>query len=101
MKKIMLLCSAGMSTSLMVTKMMDAAKKQGLEVEIYAIPEVEMKNRMDDVDVVLLAPQVRFLLNRIKEKLEVKGIPVAVINSIHYGTMNGAAVIQQAMELIG
>ena len=38
MKKIMLVCSAGMSTSLLVTKMEQAAEKAGDEVEICARP---------------------------------------------------------------
>ena len=36
MKKILLVCSAGMSTSLLVNKMRDAAKECGEEVEINA-----------------------------------------------------------------
>ncbi len=36
MKKIMLCCSAGMSTSLLVKKMVDEAHKRGLEAEIKA-----------------------------------------------------------------
>ena len=32
MKKILLVCSAGMSTSLLVTKMRNSAKEKGIEV---------------------------------------------------------------------
>ncbi|HYE11185.1 MAG TPA: PTS sugar transporter subunit IIB [Patescibacteria group bacterium] len=99
MKKIVLVCSAGMSTSLLVTKMKDAARKQGIEAEIIAVPEVDAKHNTNGTDVVLLAPQVRYLLNKMKKDLEPLGIPVAVIESINYGMMNGEAVIKQAMEL--
>ena len=37
MKKIMLCCSAGMSTSLLVKKMVEEAQKRGLEVDIKAM----------------------------------------------------------------
>jgi PTS system cellobiose-specific IIB component len=100
LKKIVLVCSAGMSTSLLVTKMQDAAKKQGLEVEIIAVPEVEAKHHTSGTDVVLLAPQVRYLLNKMQQDLKPYGIPVAVIESINYGMMKGDAVIKQAMELL-
>ncbi|MDF2890578.1 MAG: sugar transporter subunit [Clostridia bacterium] len=100
MEKIVLVCSAGMSTSLLVNKMKDAAKKQGIEAEIIAVPEVDAKQNTNGTDVVLLAPQVRYLLNKMKQELEPQGIPVAVIESINYGMMNGEAVIRQAMELI-
>ena len=41
MKKIMLCCSAGMSTSLLVKKMVDEAQKRGLEAEIKAFGVAE------------------------------------------------------------
>ena len=62
MKKIMLVCSAGMSTSLLVTKMEQAAEKVGDEVEIFALPMSDGINRLSTVDCVLLGPQVRFYL---------------------------------------
>ena len=35
-KTIMLVCSAGMSTSLLVSKMQKSAKEKGLDAEIFA-----------------------------------------------------------------
>ncbi|SHK07102.1 PTS sugar transporter subunit IIB [Paramaledivibacter caminithermalis] len=101
MKKIMLVCSAGMSTSLLVTKMRTAAIKKGISVDIFAVSEAELKNHTNDVDVVLLGPQVRFLLNKMEKTLEPKGISIAVIDSVNYGMMNGEAVLEQALDIIG
>jgi PTS system cellobiose-specific IIB component len=100
-KRILLVCSAGMSTSLLVSKMRIAALEQGIEAEIHAVAEAELSNHSDKADVVLLGPQVRFLLSKMKASLEPKGISVAVINSVDYGTMNGENVLKQAIELIG
>lgn len=43
MFKIMLCCSAGMSTSLLVSKMIDVAKERGLPVKIdaYGVSEFD------------------------------------------------------------
>lgn len=101
MQKILLVCSAGMSTSLLVTKMNVAALKQGIHAEINAVAEAEVNKHIDNVDVVLLGPQVRFLLSKMKALLEPKGVPVDVIQSVDYGTMNGENVLKQAMRLIG
>jgi PTS system cellobiose-specific IIB component len=101
MKRILLVCSAGMSTSLLVSKMRIAASEQRIEAEIHAVAEAELSDHSDKVDIVLLGPQVRFLLNKMKAFLEPKGIYVAVINSVDYGTMNGDNVLKQAIELIG
>lgn len=100
MNRILLICSAGMSTSLLVTKMEQSAKKSGVEVNILAIPEAEFKNYKDKCDVVLLGPQVRFLLSRIKNEVEGKGIPVELINTVDYGMMNGEKVLNQALTLL-
>ena len=99
MLTVMLVCSAGMSTSLLVNKMKAAAAKEGVELEIFAVPEVEITQSIDQADVVLLAPQVRFLFNKLKLELEPKGIPIAVIDGMTYGLMKGDAVVKQALEL--
>lgn len=46
MKNIMLCCAAGMSTSLLVTKMEKAAKEQNIEAKIWAVPVEEAKKRL-------------------------------------------------------
>lgn len=42
----MLCCSAGMSTSLLVTKMKKAAEEQGKDVEIFAVPVAEADDKL-------------------------------------------------------
>lgn len=100
MNSITLICSAGMSTSFLVTRMEAAAKKLGADVTIKAIAEVELKDHWNDTDVLLLGPQVRFLLGRLKSEGEKRGIPVDVINSIDYGRMNGENVLNQALGML-
>ena len=102
MKKIMLVCSAGMSTSLLVTKMEQAAEKAGDEVEIFALPMSDGINRLSTVDCVLLGPQVRFNLGKIKEEAAKvnPGLPVDVIDMKDYGLMNGANVLKKALEIV-
>ncbi|MGL6108350.1 PTS sugar transporter subunit IIB [Romboutsia sp.] len=99
MKRIMLACSAGMSTSLLVTKMEAAAKEQNLDVKIWAIPEANLANEIENCDVVLLGPQVRFMLSKATEIAKPFGISVEVINMMHYGTCNGAEVLKRGLEL--
>jgi len=73
MKKIVLFCSAGMSTSLLATKMQKSAKDKGIEVSIETLPEAQMEKRIDDdVDVVLLGPQIRYALRRAKKLCDEK-----------------------------
>ncbi|MDM5213290.1 PTS sugar transporter subunit IIB [Peribacillus sp. RS7] len=97
---ILLCCSAGMSTSLLVTKMEESAKKQGVECNIWAVGSTEVNNEMDKADVILLGPQVRYLLSKLQEAGKEKGIPVATIHPMFYGLCNGEEVLKQATTLI-
>ncbi|MEH6937783.1 PTS sugar transporter subunit IIB [Bacillus sp. JJ664] len=96
---ILLACSAGMSTSLLVTKMENAAKEKGIEAKIWAVSGDAAKDNLDKADVLLLGPQVRYLASEMKKIAEPKGIPVDVINPVHYGLMNGEAVLELALSL--
>ncbi|WP_336277769.1 PTS sugar transporter subunit IIB [Cronobacter dublinensis] len=104
MKRIVLCCSAGMSTSLVVTKMAKTAAERGLELNIYAIPEQSLRDELDlhgrDIQAVLLGPQVRFKLAENKKLTDAYEIPIAVIDSVAYGTLNGAKVLDQALSLV-
>ncbi|WP_315110048.1 PTS sugar transporter subunit IIB [Clostridium intestinale] len=99
MKNILLVCAAGMSTSLLVNKMKDAAKNKGIEINIDAMPVSECSKVIDKVDVVLLGPQVRFQKSQV-ESLVNGRIPVEVIDMKLYGRMDGQGVLERALELI-
>jgi PTS system cellobiose-specific IIB component len=97
--KIKLFCNAGMSTSMLVNKMRKAVEEKGLDVKIVAYPEATMEKETEDCDVVLLGPQVRYLLGRAKDICEPKGIPVAAINMQDYGLMKGEKVLNDALKM--
>ena len=65
---ILLVCAAGMSTSLLVNKMNEAAKAKGMELEINAYPIGSLDKYASAADVILLGPQVRYELNNVKGK---------------------------------
>lgn len=94
---ILLCCSAGMSTSMLVKKMREAAKEKGVEAEIWAIPQSEMEKNKDKADIVLVGPQIRYAVDEIKESVG-DGKPVYVIDIRDYGTMNGKKVLDFALS---
>ncbi len=98
---VRLFCAAGMSTSLMVNKMKDAAKEMGLEADIEAAPEAKMAEETDGIDVALLGPQVRYKLAEAKKICGPKNVAVDVIPMMDYGTMNGKNVLNFALKLAG
>jgi len=99
MVTIKLFCASGMSTSVLVSKMKDAAKAKGVEAEIAAFPESQMDQHLGSMDVALLGPQVAYTLGKAKKLCEPKAIPVEVIPMVDYGMMNGAKVLDLALSL--
>lgn len=98
MKKIVLLCAAGMSTSALVRKMAEAAKESGYDCDISAHPVAEAKNYAD-ADYILLGPQVRYRLAEVQKELP--NNRVAVIEMKDYGMMNGKAVLDKVRADMG
>ncbi|MEF9920455.1 MAG: PTS sugar transporter subunit IIB [Erysipelotrichaceae bacterium] len=96
--RILLMCSAGMSTSMLVNKMIDAADEKNVDATIWAVGEVDCEKNIKMADIVLLGPQVRFLLE--KTQKIARDIPVRVIDMMQYSTMNGAAVLDEALKVL-
>ncbi len=65
MKNILLACSSGMSTSLLVSKMEEAAAAQNLEVKIWAVGQDKAIADMEKADVLLIGPQMRFMKKKV------------------------------------
>ncbi|ATH92253.1 PTS sugar transporter [Bacillus glycinifermentans] len=98
MKKILLVCAAGMSTSLLVNRMKQHAEQLEEEIEITALPVAEAGTIAAEADIVLLGPQVRYQKSQVESMAG--DVPVAVIDMRDYGTMNGEAVLEKALQLI-
>jgi PTS system cellobiose-specific IIB component len=98
--RIMLACCAGMSTSLVVSKMEEAAKTQGKDHKIWAVDQTQIEEELGNFDVLLLGPQVRHILRKVTKIVGEKA-PIAVIEASAYGRCDGEAVLKQAEELMG
>ena len=100
MNKILLLCAAGMSTSMLMKRMKDYANSVGHESVIEAHGVDVLKDVIANYDVVLVAPQIRFKLTEIQKLTEMNGKKSEAISPLLYGAMNGEKVYQQAVDLI-
>lgn len=96
-KVITLFCSAGMSTSLLVNKMKEAAAAEGKDYQIAAFSLGEAPNEAPKADCILIGPQVRFAL----EKLKAYGKPIDSIDMRIYGLMDGKGALKIAKKLLG
>ncbi|AOX44027.1 PTS system, cellobiose-specific IIB component [Spiroplasma sp. NBRC 100390] len=94
---IMLACSAGMSTSILVSRMEEAAKKLNCDVTVLAIPTIEAIHRWQEASIILLGPQVRYELDRFKKTIKDQ-IPVFIIDQMDYGMGDGEKVLSFALQ---
>lgn len=97
---IMLACAMGMSTSLLVKKMQEAAKQQGKDYKIWATDVDSVEDEEERYDIVMLGPQVSWRLDEVKEAVD-GAAPVTVIDKQDYGSCNGAAVVKTAEQILG
>lgn len=100
MINITLVCAAGMSTSMLMAKMQQSAKQQGIEAKIIAMSEAKFETYEEATDVLLIGPQISYMEDEIRGKYEPKGMKVAVIDMIDYGSMNGEKVLKDALNLL-
>ncbi|HVB72255.1 MAG TPA: PTS sugar transporter subunit IIB [Ktedonobacteraceae bacterium] len=100
MLRVIIVCSWGMSTSLLVDSMLSAAAQMHIRLTVEALSAGEFAARVDECDVVLIAPQIRHLRKSIEKLAQSVGKPVALIEPFHYATMNGQAVLEQALRLL-
>ena len=62
----LLVCAAGMSTSLLVNRMKEAAETKEIEFQIEAHPVGQIEKYGEAADDILLGPQVRYELKNVK-----------------------------------
>jgi PTS system cellobiose-specific IIB component len=101
--KVVLVCAAGMSSSLIEEKIRQAAAAVGKDMELRAVDATRMAlwdYEQDRMDVILVAPQVRFKKKSILEKAEPLGIIVQDIDTIAYGMCDGEKIFSQVMDAI-
>lgn len=98
--KILVMCSAGMSTSLLVSKMEKHAQEIGeRDIVIKAEPVDDLLNHVDAYDVFLLGPQVQYKEEWVKSIVEKKGKKYANIPVVDYGRVDGKKTLALAMGL--
>ena len=91
MKKIILLCAGGMSTSMLVKNMQKCS--------IAAFPQADAKDKASDADCILLGPQIRFAKGKVAEACP--GVPIDAIDMKIYGRMDGKGALGVAKKLMG
>lgn len=98
MRNIILFCAAGMSTSILVNKMKNAAKEMNYECDINAYAIADAPSYAQEADLILLGPQVRFRKAEIEKLCDV---PVEIIDTRAYGIQDASSIMGFVKEKLG
>ncbi len=101
--KVVLVCAAGMSSSLLEEKIRQAAAALGRQMELKAVDATTMSlwdYEKDTMDMILVAPQVRFKKRGIIKQAEPYGVIVQDIDTIAYGMVDGEKIFEQVLEAL-
>lgn len=96
--KILLVCSGGMSTSVLMKKMEKYATENGIELKIDACGTANYGDEVKDYDVLLLGPQVGYRKAQIAKTVD---IPVATIAPQDYAFGNVDKILAEVDKLLG
>ncbi len=83
--KVLLVCSGGMSTSVLMNKMKDYAKEHELDIKVAACGTTQYLEEVSAYDIVLLGPQISYRKQQIASTVSV---PVVAINPQDYAFGN-------------
>jgi PTS system cellobiose-specific IIB component len=99
MYKIALICEHGASTGLCVQKMKAAAKSTGVDAEIAAHSVAHLDNLVNQMDVLLIGPQLSYKLDAIKKTYPQHACKFSLVDSMDFGMMDGGKILKAAMAV--
>lgn len=101
-KNVLLICTAGITTGLLVKNVQQAADEKKLALHVYSAPAIiaEQIIQTQQVDALLIGPQSKYEIARLKDFLHYKAVPYKLIAKEDYETLNGEAVLREISQLI-
>ncbi len=100
MINILISCSGGFSSSLVISKVKKAAQNKGLEVNTWAINCADIEDNVSKADILLIAPQIQYELPHATEVAKAAGIPCLPVSQADYGRCNGEHILETVLEAL-
>jgi PTS system cellobiose-specific IIB component len=98
--RILVICSGGMSTSMLVNSMKKAADAKKIPVTIESGSVSGLAKMIDNCDIIMVAPQVRHRIDEIKGLADKDNKSVVIIKPEIYGLINGEGALKQATDAL-
>lgn len=100
MKKVLIVCGAGASSGFMAKNIRQELKKRELtgEYSFLARSDTELEEYIEDIDMLLLGPHLKYMYTSMKEYCDGFNVPVYVIDQKAYGMLDGGTIIDFVQE---
>lgn len=101
--KFILVCSGGMSTSILISSLEKEAAKLNIEnFSAIAVGVNEIESKLDDsYTVLLVAPQVKYKFEEMKKIAESKNVKCYQIQPTEYTSIGAPNLMKSIMKLLG
>jgi cellobiose PTS system EIIB component len=100
-KTILLVCGGGASSGFMAQNIRKAAKKRNIELNVIARSESEVDDYLNEMNVLLIGPHLKYMEEDLQAKVAPHNIPAAVIPQTIYGLLDGNKGLDLILELLG
>ena len=102
-KTALLICTAGITTGLLVKNVQNAADERGLDIHVYSAPAIiaEQAIQSQAIDALMIGPQSKYEIARLKDFLTYKAVPYKLISKENYEILDGEAVLEEIIALTG
>ena len=102
MTKVLFVCSQGMSSAIAEKALLDEAKKEGVDMEAAAVSTQLVETALDkeNYDVLLVAPQIKFRFDLMKQYADAHKIPAVQIEPMAYSPMGGKKLLAEVKNAL-
>ena len=99
-KKVLLVCGAGASSGFMAAAARKATKKLNINIEFKAKSESEIGEHLNSIDLLLVAPHLKYMIDDVKGACEEAGVKYGIIPQKVYGSLDGQGLVKVAKEFL-
>ena len=99
--KIVFICGNGVSSGMIANKTQKAGQNKGYDIKTEAYSYAQLRDVIDNFDVVLVAPQMKFNEKSIADTCKVHGKKYAIVDDLTFATLDGEKCFDTALKLLG
>lgn len=101
-KSVLLICTAGITTGILVNNIRKLVEKENESYHIYSAPAIMAETIIKEqkIDALMIVPQVKYEIARLEEMLAFKQLPYRLIDNEDYEVLNAQAIYSKMKAML-